>query len=139
MRVKILYIQSGKEVQTLRVSTNKNFKKNLLGDNILKIHLENDIYLYINANYKVYEFNRFYQGKILFGDFIIISLRNNKAKSMSKNMIEKYINYFRLSKHYKKIDKLKENFLEEYYYYLRKNKEENSKRNMEELFNIIAA
>ena len=57
---------------------------------------------------------------------------------MKKRDIRKYTNFFKLRKHQKKIDKIKDEYLEEFYFAQRKRKLENRKRNKEIIFKIAA-
>lgn len=57
---------------------------------------------------------------------------------MKKRDIRKYKNMFKLRKHQKKIDSLKEEYLEEYYSLQRKMKQKNAKRNKEIIMKLAA-
>ena len=92
-----------------------------------------------NKDAKIDEFNRFLNGNVILGTFIIVSVRkNNRKVSMKKRDIRKYTNFFKLRKHQKKIDKIKDEYLEEFYFAQRKRKLENRKRNKEIIFKIAA-
>ena len=98
---------------------------------------ENNIII-ANQNARNDEFNRFFQGNILYGTFIVVSLKKNRRTSMKKKDIRKFSNMFKLSKHQKKIERFKEEFLEEYYYQQRKIKQKNRKHNKEVIFKNAA-
>ncbi len=98
---------------------------------------ENNIII-ANQNARNDEFNRFFQGNILYGTFIVVSLKKNRRTSMKKKDIRKFSNMFKLSKHEKKIERFKEEFLEEYYYQQRKIKQKNRKHNKEVIFKNAA-
>lgn len=57
---------------------------------------------------------------------------------MKKRDIRKYTNMFKLSKHEKKVNRFKEEFLEEYYFNQRKMKEKNRAHNKEFIFKNAA-
>ena len=57
---------------------------------------------------------------------------------MKKRDIRKYTNMFKLSKHEKKVNHFKEEFLEEYYFNQRKMKEKNREHNKEFIFRDAA-
>ena len=57
---------------------------------------------------------------------------------MKKRDTQKYINMFKLSKHEKKVNRLKEEILEDYYFNLRKRKEKNRKYNKKFMFKKVA-
>ena len=67
-----------------------------------------------------------------------MSLKKNRRTSMKKKDIRKFSNMFKLSKHQKKIERFKEEFLEEYYYQQRKIKQKNRKHNKEVIFKNAA-
>lgn len=57
---------------------------------------------------------------------------------MRKKDIRKYSNMFKLRKHQKKVERLKEEYLEEYYSMQRKMKQKNAIRNKELIFKLAA-
>ena len=138
MKIKVLLVQAGKEPRMVRMPANIKFIQRFIGTNLLKIQLDNSTYMYINSKANIEDFNRLYQGNIIYGDFIIFSMKKNKRVSIRKTEIQKYRNYFKLDKHLNKITRLKDEFLEEYYYTLRKNKLKNRKINKEQIFKIAA-
>ena len=94
--------------------------------------------IYTNKNAKIDEFNRVLGGNILLGTFLIVSIKNNHRTSMRKKDIRKYSNMFKLRKHQKKVERLKEEYLEEYYSMQRKMKQKNAIRNKELIFKLAA-
>lgn len=128
----------GKEVQRVRIPANIKFIKALIGENLLNIRANENNIIIANQNARNDEFNRFFQGNILYGTFIVVSLKKNKRTSMKKKDIRKFSNMFKLSKHQKKIERFKEEFLEEYYYQQRKIKQKNRKHNKEVIFKNAA-
>lgn len=138
MKIKCLLVMPGKEVQRVRIPANIKFIKALIGENLLNIRANENNIIIANQNAKNDEINRFFQGNILYGTFIIVSIKKNKRTSMKKKDIRKFSNMFKLSKHEKKIEKFKEEFLEEYYYRQRKIKQKNRKHNKEFIFKNAA-
>ena len=138
MKIKCLLVMPGKEVQRVRIPANIKFIKALIGENLLNIRANENNIIIANQNARNDEFNRFFQGNILYGTFIIVSIKKNKRTSMKKRDIRKFSNMFKLSKHQKKIERFKEEFLEEYYYQQRKIKQKNRKHNKEVIFKNAA-
>lgn len=138
MKIKCLLVMPGKEVQRVRIPANIKFIKALIGEHLLNIRANQNNIIIANQNARNDEFNRFFQGNILYGTFIVVSLKKNKRTSMKKKDIRKFSNMFKLSKHQKKIERFKEEFLEEYYYQQRKIKQKNRKHNKELIFKNAA-
>lgn len=138
MKIKVLLVIPGKEVQTVRIPASIKFIKSFIGENLLEIKGNKNNLIIANQNAANDEFNRLYQGCILFGTFIIVSLKNNRLISMKKKDIRRFTNIFKLAKHQKKIERCKEEFLEEYYYRQRERKEKNRKHNKEIIFRNAA-
>lgn len=138
MKIKVLLVIPGKEVQTVRIPASIKFIKSFIGENLLEIKGNKNNLIIANQNAANDEFNRLYQGCILFGTFIIVSLKNNMLTSMKKKDIRRFTNIFKLAKHQKKIERYKEEFLEEYYYRQRERKEKNRKHNKEIIFKNVA-
>ena len=138
MKIKCLLVMPGKEVQRVRIPANIKFIKALIGENLLNIRANQNNIIIANQNARNDEFNRFFQGNILYGTFIVVSLKKNRRTSMKKKDIRKFSNMFKLSKHEKKIERFKEEFLEEYYYQQRKIKQKNRKHNKEVIFKNAA-
>ena len=120
-----------KEVQKVKIPGNIKFIKSLIGDNLLRIRTNKNNLIIANQNAENDEFNRLFQGCILYGTFLVVSIKNKKLTSMKKKDIRKFYNMFKLVKHQKKISKYKEEFLEEYYYRQREMKEKNREHNKE--------
>lgn len=139
MKNKVLLVMPDKEAQVVRIPANIKFLKAFLGENLLRIKLDDNNMIIANKDAKIDEFNRFLNGNVILGTFIIVSVRkNNRKVSMKKRDIRKYTNFFKLRKHQKKIDKIKDEYLEEFYFAQRKRKLENRKRNKEIIFKIAA-
>ncbi len=138
MKIKVLLVIPGKEVQTVRIPASIKFIKSFIGENLFRIKLDENTVLIANKNAKFDDFNRIFKGNIILGTFLIISIKNNHRVSMKKKTIRKYTNMFKIKKHQKKIDIYKDEYLEEFYSNQRKMKQKNAKRNKEEIFKIAA-
>lgn len=138
MKIKSLLIMPGKEVQKVKIPANIKFIKSLLGDDLQKIRINENTIIYISKQTDYTEYNRLFDGYILIGTFLIVSIKNNKRVSMKKRDIRKYTNMFKLSKYEKKVNRFKEEFLEEYYFNQRKMKEKNRAHNKEFIFKNAA-
>lgn len=138
MKIKVLLVMPGKEVQTVKIPANIKFIKAFIGDELYKVKLNENTVLIANKNAKIDEFNRILGSNILLGTFIIVSIKNNHRVSMKKKDIRKFTNMFKLRKHQKKVDIYKDEYLEEYYSNQRIMKQKNAERNKKEIFNIAA-
>ena len=138
MKIKVLLVMPGKEVQTVKIPANMKFIKSLIGENLFQIKLNESTVIISNRDANVEEFNRLLGDNIIFGTFLIISKKNNRRTSMNKKDLRRYANMFKLRKHQKKIDIYKNEYLEEYYSFQRRMKQENAKRNEEQIFDLAA-
>ncbi|MBO6232944.1 MAG: hypothetical protein J6I85_07025 [Clostridia bacterium] len=138
MKIKVLLFMPGREAQLIKIPANTKFLKAFIGEELYRIRLDKNTILYANKNAKVDEFNRFYKGNVLLGNFLVISIKNNYRVSMKKKDIRKYSNMFKLRKYQRRLEILKDEYLEEYYCTQRKQKEKNAKRNKEIIFKIAA-
>lgn len=138
MKIKVLLVIPGKEVQAVRIPASIKFIKSFIGENLFRIKLDENTVLIANKNAKFDDFNRIFKGNIILGTFLIISIKNNRRVSMKKKTVRKYTNMFKIKKHQKKIDIYKDEYLEEFYSNQRKMKQKNAKRNKEEIFKIAA-
>lgn len=138
MKIKCLLVMPNKEVQRVKIPGSLKFVRALIGKNLLKIRLNTNNLIIANQNAQNDEFNRIYQGYILYGTFLVVSIKNKRLVSMKRKDMRKFYNMFRLVKHEKKIARYKEEFLEEYYYRQRKMKVKNRKHNKEVIFKNAA-
>lgn len=138
MRIKVLLVMPGKEVQLVKIPANTKFIKAFIGDDLFKIKLNENTMIYANKNASQDEFNRILGGNILLGTFLIVSIKNNRRVSMKKKDIRKYTNMFKLRKHQRKINAYKDEYLEEYYSNQRILKQKNAERNKSEILKIAA-
>lgn len=138
MKIKSLLVLPGKEVQKVKIPASIKFIKSLLGESLQKIRVDSNTIIYISQNADYTEYNRIFDSRILIGTFLIVSLKNNKRVSMKKGDIRKYSNMFKLSRHEKKVNRFKEEFLEEFYFNRKKIKQKNAEKNRKKFFNIAA-
>ena len=138
MKIKVLLVMPGKEVQVVKIPDSIKFIKDFIGEKLFKIKLNQSTILIANRNAKLDEFNRFVGKKIVLGNFLIVSLKNNRRVSMKKKDLRKFTNMFKLKKHEKKVEFYKEQYLEEYYFNQRKMRQKNSKNNKKEIFDAAA-
>ena len=138
MKIKVLLVMPGKEVQVVKIPDSIKFIKDFIGEKLFKIKLNQSTILIANRNAKLDEFNRFVGKKIVLGNFLIVSLKNNRRVSMKKKDLRKFTNMFKLKKHEKKVEFYKEQYLEEYYFNQRKMRQKNSKNNKKEIFDVAA-
>ena len=138
MKIKVLLVMPGKEVQIVKIPANMKYIKSFIGENLFEIKLNENTIIIANKNATHDEFNRLLGRNIILGIFFIISVKNGRRISMKRKDIIKYTNMFKLRKHQKKIDICKEEYLEEYYSTQRKLKQKNAKLNKTEIFKIAA-
>lgn len=138
MKIKCLLVMPNKEVQRVKIPGSLKFVKALIGNDLLKIIANKNNIIIANQKARNDEFNRIYQGCILYGTFLVVSIKNKKLTSMKRKDTRKFYNMFKLAKHEKKISRYKEEFLEEYYYRQRKIKVKNRKHNKEIIFKSAA-
>ena len=72
MKIKCLLVMPGKEVQKAKIPANLKFIKSFIGENLLEIRVNENTIIYANQDASNDEFNRIYQGYIIFGTFIIV-------------------------------------------------------------------
>ena len=89
MKIKVLLVMPGKEVQIVKIPTNLKFIKSFIGEDLFRIKLDENTMIYANKNAKQEEFNRILGGNILLGSFLIVSIKNNRRTSMKKKSIRK--------------------------------------------------
>lgn len=138
MKIKVLLVMPGKEVQAVKIPASIKYIKAFIGDELYRVKLNENTVIIANKNAKIDEFNRILGGNILLGTFLIVSIKNNRRVSMKKKDIRKFTNMFKLRKHQKKVDIYKDEYLEEYYSNQRIMKQKNAERNKREIFNIAA-
>ena len=138
MKIKVLLVMPGKEVQVVKIPASIKYIKAFIGEELYRIKLNDNTVLIADKNAKPDEFNRILGENIILGTFFIISIKNNRRVSMKKKDIRKFCNMFKLRKHQKKVNIYKEEYLEEYYSNQRKMKQINAKRNKEQIFQIAA-
>ena len=95
MKIKCLLVMPNKEVQKVKIPASTKFIKAFIGDNLLKIRANENNLIIANQNAENDEFNRFFQGCILYGTFIVVSIKNKKITSMKKKDTRKFYNMFK--------------------------------------------
>ncbi|MDO5555250.1 MAG: hypothetical protein Q4G09_00920 [Clostridia bacterium] len=114
-KIKSILVMADKEPQIVRVPAERKFFKGLIGDDLKISRLSDNTYLIANKNARLDDFNRFLNGDIILGTFIIIKMKKDKPSSFTKKEIRKYSNTFKLRRHQKKILLCREIFLSQYY------------------------
>ena len=97
MKVKVLLVMPGKEIQTVKIPASLKFIKAFIGEELYKIRLNSNIMLIANKNSNIEEFNRILCGNIILGTFLIIAIKNNRIVSLKSKDIRKYTNIFNRS------------------------------------------
>ena len=138
MKIKVLLVMPGKEVQIIKIPASMKFIKSFIGKELYRIKLNENNVLIANYNANINEFNRIVKGNIILGTFIIVSIKNKFRVSMKKKDIRKFTNMFKLKKHQKKVEIFKEEYLEEYYSNQKIMKQKNAEKNRREILNIAA-
>ena len=138
MKIKVLLVAPGAEVQKVKIPASTKFIKSLIGKDILKINVTENIAIFANKNPNIEDFNRFYKGSLIMGSFIVVGLKNQKLVSLKKREFMRYINLFKWSKHKNKIEQLKDEFLEKYYAKQINWKRKANKENKQKIFSIAA-
>ncbi len=138
MKIKVLLVMPGKEVQTVKIPASIKYIKAFIGDELYRVKLNANTVLIANKNAKIDEFNRILGGNIILGTFLIVSIKNNRRVSIKKKDIRKFTNMFKLRKHQRKVDIYKDEYLEEYYSNQRIMKQKNAERNKKIIFNLAA-
>ena len=126
MKIKVLLVIPGKEVQVIKISPNIKHIKAFLGEDLYKVKLNEDNLLIASKNARHDDFNRIYGGNILLGTFLIVSIKKNHRTSMKKRDIRRCTKMFRLDRHQRKIDIYREEYLEKYYLKISENKKINA-------------
>lgn len=115
MKIKVLLVMPNREVQTVKIPRNIKFIKALIGNELLRIRINQNIMIIASKNANATEANRLFKSNIICGTFIVVSIKNKRRVTMTKRKIKKYTNMFKLKRHQKKINQYKEQYLEEYY------------------------
>lgn len=129
MKIKVLLIMPNRVVQTVKIPRNIKFIKALIGNELLRIKINQNTIMIANKNANVTEANRLFKSNIICGTFIVVSIKNKRRVTMSKREIRKYTNMFKLKRHQKKINQYKEQYLEEYYSNQKEMKQKSAEEN----------
>lgn len=138
MKIKVLLVAPGIEVQKVKIPASTKFIKSLIGKELLKINVTESVAIFGNKNPYIEDFNRLYKGSLIMGAFIVVGLKNNKLVSLKKREMKRYINMFKLEKHKNKINQIKDEFLEKYYAKQINLKKKANKENKEKIFGLAA-
>lgn len=120
MKIKSLLIMPNKNVQLVKIPANMKFIKSLIGENLIRIKLDDNTILIADKNAKIDDFNRILGKKIINGTFLIVGIKNKRRISLKKRQIRKFKNMFQLSKHEKKVSLYRNEYLKEQYINLSK-------------------
>ena len=77
MKIKVLLVIPGMEVQKVKIPASIKFIKSFIGDDLQKYKLGENNILIANKNPKIDEFNRFYRNNMILGRFIIVSTKKD--------------------------------------------------------------
>jgi len=138
MKIKVLLVAPGMEVQKVRIPASTKFIKSFIGNDLIKLNITESVAIFANKNPNIEEFNRVYKDNIMMGSFFVVGLKKQKLASLKKREMKRYINLFKLSKHKVKIEKLKEEFLEKYYAKQINLKRKANKENRQRIFGLAA-
>lgn len=137
-KIKALLVMPGVEVQKIKIPANMKFIRAYLGGALYKYKIDDNTIIIGSRDCSQNDFNRFLNGNIVIGPFIVVSIKKNRRVSMRKRDLKRYTNYFKLSKHQKKVNDLKDEYLEEHYYKLHVNRVRNRKHNRKVIFKKAA-
>ena len=137
-KIKALLIVPGMEVQVIKIPANMKFIRAFLGGELYRYKLDSNTVIIGNKSTAQDSFNRFYKGNIIIGSFLVVSVKKGRRVSMRKREIRKYSNLFKLNKHKKKVDALREEYLENYYFKQHLRRIKNKKQNREIIFKKAA-
>lgn len=114
-KIKSLLIIPGKEPQLVKIPASSKFIKSLVGYNLQKIKLNNDVTLIANKNARIDDANRILGDSVILGTFLIVNTKNNVYVGLNKRQINRYSNSFLLKKHQIKIDLFKDEYFRNLY------------------------
>lgn len=100
-KIKVLIVEPEKEPYEKIVDNTLESLQQIVYGDIEDTEIEKGVYLISNRNGKLegLAFNRYVEGDMFAGTFIVASAKKGKIISMPKAMIEKYKDYFELDKH----------------------------------------
>ena len=78
MKIKVLLVMPGKEVQIVKIPASIKYIKALIGEELYRIKLNDNTVLIADKNAKPDEFNRILVKNIILGTYFIISIKNNR-------------------------------------------------------------
>lgn len=117
MKIKGLLVIPGEKVQKVKIPGNLKFIRRLIGEELVRIKLDENTILLLNKNAREDNFNRILGSRIVNGTFLILGIKNKHRISLKKRQIRKYMNMFKLEKHEKRVNQYREEyFLKKYMY-----------------------
>lgn len=84
MKIKVLLVAPGIEVQKVKIPASTKFIKSFFRNDLTKLNISENIALFVNSNPNIEKFNRLYKGKILMGPFFVVGLKKQKLVSLKK-------------------------------------------------------
>ena len=137
-KIKALLVMPGIEVQKIKIPANMKFIRAYIGGALYKYKIDDNTIIIGSRDCSQNDFNRFLNGNIVIGPFIVVAIKKGRRVSMRKKELKKYTNYFKLDKHQKKVNALKDEYLEKHYYKLHVNRLKNIQHNKKEIFKKAA-
>ena len=84
MKIKVLLVAPGMEVQKVRIPASTKFIKSFIGNDLIKLNITESVAIFANKNPNIEEFNRFYKDNIMMGSFFVVGLKKQKLASLKK-------------------------------------------------------
>lgn len=100
-KIKVLVVEPEKEAYVKKISNTLKSLNNEVYGKIEMTNIEDGVIIISNRTSKSegLPFNRYMKNNIVCGTFLILGTCNGETVSLSEKMIEKYKEYFKLSKH----------------------------------------
>lgn len=100
-KIKVLIVEPEKEAYIKKIDNTLRSLKNEVYGEVKMSDIEDGVIIISNSTAKNegLPFNRYIKNDIICGTFLLLGCCNGKAFSLSEKMIEKYKEYFKLSKH----------------------------------------
>lgn len=100
-KIKVLIVEPGKEPYEKIVENTLESLQNIVYGRIEMLEIEKGVDLILNEEGKLagLPFNRYITNDMLCGTFIVAGEKNGETISLSNEMLDKYKEYFELSKH----------------------------------------
>ena len=75
MKIKVLLVMPGKEVQIIRIPASIKFIKSFMGGDLYKKNINRNTIIIASKNVSNKDFNRIFRGEIIVGTFFVISTK----------------------------------------------------------------